>query len=92
MRGEVTTAVPGGLLLPKFLQSAAALQGFDLINSLLGGISFVPACDLAQHAKGGGEEGRLADTEQEGVLGLLPAAETVLRETMNVMGTRLEEE
>ena len=52
----------------------------------------MPACDLAQHAKGSGEKGRLPDAKQEGVLGFLPTAETILRQAVNVMGAGLEEE
>ena len=76
----------------KNIPDQRAGKQFDLGIAGPPGVSFVPACDLAQHAKGGRKQRRLPDTEQERVLGMLPAAKAILRETMNVMSTRLEEE
>ena len=45
-RNSVSGANLGGLFLSEFLESAASLQGLDLVEGLFGWILFMPACDL----------------------------------------------
>ena len=64
----------------------------ELVEGRLGDVFFVPARNLSQQAEGGGEQRCLPDTKQAGVLSLLPVAEAILREAVNVMGAGLKEE
>ena len=82
----------GGFLLPKFCEPATCLHHLGLVYGLFCGVPFMPTGNFAQHPKGGGEERRLADAEQEGMLGLIPAAEAILGDAVDVMRARLEEE